>query len=546
MKLLEVDGRKELPDALPARALLRRRARRRTRAPIYYSKQTPEGPRVFRHRIGSDVAADEQALRRRLRAGEDHRRRALRRRPLPAARRLARLGGRRRPRSTSRISPERRTDHADRQRRRRRASPPSIAGDRHVPADQLGRAERPDPRGRPARSRARELEGRSSPRASPPSRTLALAGDRLFVRYLENVRPEGPDLRRRRQAVGRDRVSRDRIGRQRRPASGARTRRSSRTSPSSSPHDDLPLRRPAAGSAFGLGAASRSRSRATASRSSRSATRRRTARKIPMFLVHRKGLPRDGKQPDAPDRLRRLHAVADSRPSPRARRSGSSTAASTPSPTCAAAASSARPGTRPACSRRSRTSSTTSSAAAEWLIANKYTSTGEARDLRRLERRPARRRGADAAARSLPRRRLQLSAARHAALPQVPRRGLLGAGVRLVRRPDAVPVPLRLLAVSPRASPAPTYPAVLFITGDSDTRVAPLHARKMTALLQADSADQAEQPILLLLRHEGRPLARASTRRSASRSRTSTTEMQFLFWQLGMAPAAAQPVKKAA
>jgi prolyl oligopeptidase len=41
------------------------------------------------------------------------------------------------------------------------------------------------------------------------------------------------------------------------------------------------------------------------------------------------------------------------------------------------------------------------------------------------------------------------------------------------------------------------YPAVLFITGDSDTRVAPLHARKMTALLQADSSDQKERPVLL-------------------------------------------------
>ena len=32
-----------------------------------------------------------------------------------------------------------------------------------------------------------------------------------------------------------------------------------------------------------------------------------------------------------------------------------------------------------------------------------------------------------------------------------------------------------------------TYPAVLIFTGASDTRVDPLHARKMTALLQADS-----------------------------------------------------------
>ena len=39
------------------------------------------------------------------------------------------------------------------------------------------------------------------------------------------------------------------------------------------------------------------------------------------------------------------------------------------------------------------------------------------------------------------------------------------------------------------------YPAVLFFTGASDTRVDPLHARKMTALLQADSS--SGRPILL-------------------------------------------------
>ncbi|HTW82043.1 MAG TPA: prolyl oligopeptidase family serine peptidase [Terracidiphilus sp.] len=43
------------------------------------------------------------------------------------------------------------------------------------------------------------------------------------------------------------------------------------------------------------------------------------------------------------------------------------------------------------------------------------------------------------------------------------------------------------------------YPAVLFFTGDSDTRVDPLHARKMTALLQ--SASKSGRPILL---HYGR------------------------------------------
>ena len=39
------------------------------------------------------------------------------------------------------------------------------------------------------------------------------------------------------------------------------------------------------------------------------------------------------------------------------------------------------------------------------------------------------------------------------------------------------------------------YPAVMFHTGDSDTRVAPLHARKMTALVQAD--DGGDRPVLL-------------------------------------------------
>jgi prolyl oligopeptidase len=39
------------------------------------------------------------------------------------------------------------------------------------------------------------------------------------------------------------------------------------------------------------------------------------------------------------------------------------------------------------------------------------------------------------------------------------------------------------------------YPAMLFVTGDADTRVAPLHARKMTALMQASS------PNLVVLRY---------------------------------------------
>lgn len=43
--------------------------------------------------------------------------------------------------------------------------------------------------------------------------------------------------------------------------------------------------------------------------------------------------------------------------------------------------------------------------------------------------------------------------------------------------------------------PGVKYPAVMFKTGDADTRVAPLHARKMAALMQSGAS--AERPVLL-------------------------------------------------
>ena len=70
-----------------------------------------------------------------------------------------------------------------------------------------------------------------------------------------------------------------------------------------------------------------------------------------------------------------------------------------------------------------------------------------------------------------------------------------------------------LKAYSPyhNVKPGTNYPAVLFITGDSDTRVDPLHARKMAALMQ--SATSSSAPILLKydtqLGHTGaRPVAK--------------------------------------
>lgn len=72
------------------------------------------------------------------------------------------------------------------------------------------------------------------------------------------------------------------------------------------------------------------------------------------------------------------------------------------------------------------------------------------------------------------------------------------------------------------------YPATLFITGDGDTRVAPLHARKMAALLQA--ANGSDQPILLLYDNKsghsgGRPVNK--------QIEEYTDMLSFLLWQVG-------------
>jgi prolyl oligopeptidase len=91
-----------------------------------------------------------------------------------------------------------------------------------------------------------------------------------------------------------------------------------------------------------------------------------------------------------------------------------------------------------------------------------------------------------------------------------------------------------LLAYSPyhRVKKGVKYPGVLFITGDGDTRVAPLHARKMAALLQDQTgSDSAERPILLKYDTKaghsgGLPLSR--------QIENLTDEMRFLFWQLGV------------
>ncbi|HVR99514.1 MAG TPA: prolyl oligopeptidase family serine peptidase [Thermoanaerobaculia bacterium] len=88
-----------------------------------------------------------------------------------------------------------------------------------------------------------------------------------------------------------------------------------------------------------------------------------------------------------------------------------------------------------------------------------------------------------------------------------------------------------LQAYSPyhKVKPGVKYPAVLLTTGDADTRVPPLQARKMTARLQTSTA--SDRPVLLRYDTKaghagGRPLGKLIDDLSL--------EMAFLAWQLGM------------
>jgi prolyl oligopeptidase len=94
-----------------------------------------------------------------------------------------------------------------------------------------------------------------------------------------------------------------------------------------------------------------------------------------------------------------------------------------------------------------------------------------------------------------------------------------------------------LYAYSPyhHVKPGQEYPAILFMTADTDTRVDPMHAKKMTALMQAEAKNGAskERPILLRIdtkagHGQGKPVAK--------QVEESTDMYSFLFWQLGVAP----------
>ena len=94
-----------------------------------------------------------------------------------------------------------------------------------------------------------------------------------------------------------------------------------------------------------------------------------------------------------------------------------------------------------------------------------------------------------------------------------------------------------LYAYSPyhHVKPGQEYPAILFMTGDTDTRVDPMHAKKMAALMQAEAKNGSskERPILLRIdtkagHGQGKPVAKQIEER--------TDMYSFLFWQLGIKP----------
>jgi prolyl oligopeptidase len=91
-----------------------------------------------------------------------------------------------------------------------------------------------------------------------------------------------------------------------------------------------------------------------------------------------------------------------------------------------------------------------------------------------------------------------------------------------------------LRAYSPyhNVRPGKKYPAILFTAGENDKRVHPMHARKMTALMQASSASDPQQsPILLWVDRDaghgaGKPLD--------LQIRDVADQRIFMMWQLGM------------
>jgi prolyl oligopeptidase len=91
-----------------------------------------------------------------------------------------------------------------------------------------------------------------------------------------------------------------------------------------------------------------------------------------------------------------------------------------------------------------------------------------------------------------------------------------------------------LYAYSPyhHVKPGTEYPAIMFMTADTDTRVDPMHAKKMAALMQAEAANgqSRERPILLRIE----PKAGHGAGKPITKQIEEFTDIySFLFWQAG-------------
>jgi prolyl oligopeptidase len=77
------------------------------------------------------------------------------------------------------------------------------------------------------------------------------------------------------------------------------------------------------------------------------------------------------------------------------------------------------------------------------------------------------------------------------------------------------------------------YPAILFMTADTDTRVDPMHAKKMTALMQAAAQNGSSHTRPILLRIESKA-GHGAGKPVTKQIEEFTDVYSFLFWQLGV------------
>jgi prolyl oligopeptidase len=92
-----------------------------------------------------------------------------------------------------------------------------------------------------------------------------------------------------------------------------------------------------------------------------------------------------------------------------------------------------------------------------------------------------------------------------------------------------------LYAYSPyhHVKPGAEYPAILFMTADTDTRVDPMHAKKMAALMQAEAKNGTSRTRPILLRIESKA-GHGAGKPVTKQIEEFTDIYSFLFWQAGV------------